>query len=149
MREAYTLSHIPGATTLDEKEGIVKARVLSPVYLLLMASALLLSPLLAPAEALHFLGGADIGKYCRDYAGADTEAGLEAQNAYGWICKDKAGRKLAVSISVTQACRDTNGDPKAIDVLRDYYNPYSWDCYGNAIELGDVNFAGYCKHLGV
>jgi hypothetical protein len=49
---------------------------------------------------------------------------------------------------LTQACRDTHGDPKAIDVLRDYYNPYSWECYGNAIELGDVNFAGYCKHLG-
>ena len=90
-----------------------------------------------------------MGKYCRFVTGlADAQAGLETQNAYGWMCKDKDGRKLPIAVSVTQACRLTHNNPKAIDVLRDFYNPYSWDCFGNATELGDVDFPGYCKHLG-
>ncbi len=114
----------------------------------LLVASILLSPLVTPAQALHFLGGADMGKYCRSVFGADAEAGLEPQNAYGWICKDRNGQKLPLGVSVTQVCRLTHDNPTAVDVLRDFYNPYSWDCYGNATELGNVDFLGYCKHLG-
>jgi hypothetical protein len=123
----------------------VSAKASFPMCLLVVF--VLLSSLPTPAQAFHFLGGADMGKYCRSIAGPDATAGLETQNAYGWICKDKNGQKLPFGVSVTQACRVTHNNPTAIDFLRDFYNPYSWDCYGNITELGGVDFAGYCKHL--
>ena len=117
--------------------------------LLIVGLAVFLSPFLAPAEALHILGGADLGRYCRVVGGPDARDALETHTAYGWICRDKDGRKLPHVVSFTQACRLTHNNPAAIDVLRDFYNPYSWDCYGNATEIGDVDFEGYCiKHLG-
>jgi hypothetical protein len=51
------------------------------------------------------------------------------------------------------ACRTINNDPSAEDRLLNYFDPNSWECFGNAHLAGDTdhgiyNLTGYCQSQG-
>src|SRR5262249_38256126 len=45
-------------------------------------------------------------------------------------------------------CRWTFGTARAIDVITDFYDPDSWQCWQVSRELGRLDFAAYCRETG-
>jgi hypothetical protein len=74
------------------------------------------------------LGGVDMQGYCRSrgYSRAD----LQGATAYDWRCVDISGRRD--QISMTDACRWQYATTEVIDRVADFYNPYSWQCWGTS-----------------
>jgi hypothetical protein len=78
-------------------------------------------PLLFTAEAVTVLGGADLDKYCHSIGG--EKVSLKGANGYSWHCTKANGQELP--LSVLQACKVTYNDNDAVDLLENYFNPYS------------------------
>jgi hypothetical protein len=83
------------------------------------------SSLIAAGERL--LGGVDMQGYCmsRGYVRAD----LQGNTAYDWRCVTGSGGRD--HISMTDACRWQYSRTDVIDRVGDFYNPYSWQCWGD------------------
>lgn len=85
----------------------------------------------------------DLNQYCQRYYGA--EARLTAYSALKWQCKK--GPYQTWGISVSRACKDQYGLPKAAYELKS--DPYSWYCYKPKPEPKRPNLTKYCrKHFG-
>jgi hypothetical protein len=115
-----------------------------PLILLSIVVCIGLASLLSTAEAVTMLGGADLDKYCHSIGGEKVT--LKGANGYSWHCTKANGQELP--LSVLQACKVTYNDNDAIDLLENYFNPYSWKCFTDAKQLRSVDLNGYCKSQG-
>jgi hypothetical protein len=112
--------------------------------LCLLVGFVFLLSLCSPAGAVTMLGGADLDAYCHSIGGARVS--LQGANGYSWHCAKANGQELP--LSVLEACKETYDDPDAVDLLENYFNPYSWKCFTDAKQWGGVNLDGYCKSQG-
>lgn len=96
-------------------------------------------------EAAH-LGGADLDGYCRSLGNQGVS--LDGTDAYSWRCVQSDGSHVGIDIGA--ACRFTWKDPGAIERLGNFFNPYSWECWGpndsntatttnQIVQIGDVS----------
>lgn len=68
----------------------------------------------------------NLSGYCQSIG--DNSASLDGNTAYSWHCVTSSGSH--VSISMTDACRWQYNNSGALDRLADYFDPYSWECWG-------------------
>jgi hypothetical protein len=73
---------------------------------------------------LYRLNAGNFSDYCRrsGYSGVR----LVSNDAYGWRCYSPSRED---GISVAHVCQVLFLQPTAIDTVRDFYNPYSWECW--------------------
>ncbi len=77
-------------------------------------------PLLTPKRV-----GVDLTRYCVKHFGHGARAKLVGSTALDWVCAH--GQHNRWGISVSTACREQHGLPKASYVKRS--DPYSWHCH--------------------
>ncbi|HVB73699.1 MAG TPA: hypothetical protein VNE38_09110 [Ktedonobacteraceae bacterium] len=76
----------------------------------------------------RLVGGIDMDGYCRSLG---YDGFLVGTNAYTWTCNDKNDPGNNIRVNTLLACKWTNKNPSALDRLPDFYNPYSWQCWGS------------------
>jgi hypothetical protein len=108
-----------------------------------VTAGFLLVPGSGAAARSAYLGGVDLGRYCRahGYAGAS----LDGPTAYDWHCRTAAGGRD--DLSVIDACRWRYGRATATAHYADMDNPNSWQCWDHVVVLGRVDLDAYCRSL--
>jgi hypothetical protein len=105
----------------------------------------------APANAAWLKGGLDLDGYCKS-TGYDRVA-LIGSTADDWRCVERGGFGRLVRINMPAACvaqhrTVLDGDIIIVDRPNDFYDPYSWQCWGTTRALGQPDIAGYCRSDG-
>lgn len=95
------------------------------------------------STSILLLGTPDWNGYCEATGqhGARLDA---AQHAYGWHCTVPT----RYGASPRAVCRWTFGTSRAVDVVTDFYDPDSWQCWQVGGELGRLDFGAYCRRTG-
>src|SRR5260370_6041662 len=85
------------------------------------------SATLQPVSLIKILGTIqNLAGYCQSIG--DSTASLDGTTAYDWHCVAPSGQHIF--LSMTSACRWQYHDSQALDRLVDYFDPYSWQCWG-------------------
>jgi murein DD-endopeptidase MepM/ murein hydrolase activator NlpD len=72
-------------------------------------------------------GSVDFNAYCRSLG--HQGASLDGNNAWSWNCVKQDGTHVGIHVGHT--CQWQYRDPDVRNALvKDFYNPYSWRCYG-------------------
>jgi hypothetical protein len=53
-----------------------------------------------------------------------------------------------IPFSVWDACKYQFENDGAIDIMRNFNDPYDWECYDTGVFLGVPNLGAWCQHLG-
>ncbi|HEY4036256.1 MAG TPA: hypothetical protein VGL94_20035 [Ktedonobacteraceae bacterium] len=93
-----------------------------------------------------------LSKYCTSQGDFTSAKVIGNHNAYNWRCVSSDGQNVG-TINMEDACRTITNDPQAEDRFLNYFDPNSWECFGNAHLAGDTNhgiynLAGYCQAQG-
>ena len=89
------------------------------------------------------LGAPDLRAWCIHLGNRDIATAIN--NAYGLRCVTPSGAMVAMS--VLAACQYQYGNA-AVDIMRDFNNPYDWQCYQTGQMLGQPDLNNYCRARG-
>lgn len=90
------------------------------------------------------LGVPNLGAWCQ-HLGHKGVTTIQ-NNAYGLMCVTQSNG--TVPMSVWDACKYQFNNSNAVDIMRDFNNPYDWKCYDTGSFLGAPNLGAWCQHLG-
>jgi hypothetical protein len=98
-----------------------------------------------PRNNKLFVTESDLDEWCVRQ-GAD-EARLINNTAYGWACY-RGGAPSPPGINMLAVCENWHPRLNYVDFMGDFYDPWSWGCFGPVELLGGPNLPQYCVNHG-